>query len=51
MKSVGVTMSMGAAEFGDASGAFDDPQLVMQAADKRLYKSKREGRNRLTFKG
>lgn len=50
IKTVSVTVSLGAAEH-DVDAGLDTPHAVMEKADKRLYKSKKDGRNRLTAKG
>ena len=45
-KSVKVTVSLGAAQ---RDGSLHRPEMVMKAADKALYRSKKGGRNRLTL--
>ena len=39
---IGVTISLGASEFGRDGDTLDD---FLRAADKRLYRAKHEGRN------
>ncbi len=51
IKSVSVTVSLGAAERDPDSDDLCEPHAVMEKADKRLYKSKKDGRNRVTAKG
>ncbi len=51
IKSVSVTVSLGAAERDPDSDDLREPHAVMEKADKRLYKSKKDGRNRVTAKG
>ena len=51
IKSVSVTVSLGAAERDRSSDDLREADAVMAKADKRLYKSKKDGRNRLTAKG
>lgn len=51
IKSVSVTVSLGACERDPESDELRDPHAVMEKADKRLYKSKKDGRNRVTAKG
>jgi GGDEF domain-containing protein len=41
-------VSIGACE---RNAELDDPAVVMERADKRLYISKRAGRDRVTLKG
>ncbi|MFZ4735238.1 MAG: diguanylate cyclase [Bradymonadia bacterium] len=48
IKQVQVTVSIGACERNDALSAAHE---VMERADKRLYKSKKDGRNRVTTRG
>ena len=48
IKQVKVTVSIGACE---RNAELDDPAVVMERADKRLYISKRAGRDRVTLKG
>jgi len=51
IKSVSVTVSLGACERDLDSDDLRDAHAVMEKADKRLYKSKKDGRNRVTAKG
>lgn len=51
IKSVSVTVSMGAAERDPDRDDLREAHAVMEKADKRLYKSKKDGRNRVTAKG
>jgi len=51
LKSVSVTVSLGACERDPDSEDLREAYAVMEKADKRLYKSKKDGRNRLTVKG
>lgn len=51
IKSVSVTVSLGACERDPDSDDLRDAHAVMEKADKRLYKSKKDGRNRVTAKG
>ena len=51
IKSVSVTVSMGAAERDPEDADLREADAVMAKADKRLYKSKKDGRNRVTAKG
>ena len=46
-KTVGVTVSVGVAEFGEAGGAADTLDAVLERADQALYAAKEAGRNRV----